>query len=200
MEVPMENVIGGLFKRKEQAVMASQTLRSRGFRDREISLLARKPHNAPVHQDRVQAPVVGRSAVWGAVALGLLGGVVGLLFGLGVIPLPGVDAATYRVVPLFVLAAVAAGMLGGGVTGAILGVAFRLLSSKDKVAITEKGVRRGGLVLVVRLPDEGRVDTARQILEENGAVDLEDLSEKWDPAVWSDFTEVPLAGPRDSAG
>jgi hypothetical protein len=174
--------------------MASQSLRRQGFSEREISLLARKPHNAPVHEDRVQAPVVGRSAVMGAVTLAVLGGLVGLLFGLGIIPLPGVDAAAYRVVPLFVLAAVAAGAIAGGVTGAILGVASRLLTSKDRVAITEKGVRRGGLLLVVRLPDSGRLETARRILEENGAVDLQDLNEKWDPSVWSDFTQEPLSG------
>lgn len=194
----MENVIGGLFKREDQADMASQSLRRQGFADREISLLARKPHNAPVHRDRVQAPVVGKSAVMGAIVLSLLGGLLGLLFGLGIIPLPGVDSATYRIVPAFVFTAVAAGVLAGGVTGAILGVASRLFTSKDKVAITEKGVKRGGLLLVVRLPDDNaRLETARRILEEHGAVDLQNLSEKWDPGVWSDFTELPLPGKHD---
>lgn len=196
----MEHVIGGLFKREEQADIAAQSLRAQGFTGREISLLARKPHNAPVHEDRVQAPVVGKSAVVGAAVLAVLGGLLGLLLGLGVIPLPGVDSATYRMVPSFVFTAVAAGVLAGGVTGAILGVASRLFTSRDKVAITEKGVKRGGLLLVVRIPDDGaRLETARRIMQESGAVDLENLSEKWDASVWSDFAEVPVTGRGDSS-
>ena len=198
----METVIGGLFKREDQADAASRALRREGFGEREVSLLARKPHNAPVHLDRIQAPAVGRSAVVGAVMLAMAGGLLGLLLGIGVIPLPGVDAATYRVVPAFVLSAVAAGAVAGGVTGAILGVASRLFTSRDKVAITSQGVKRGGLLLVVRPHDDRQLETAWRILEQNGAVDLQDLNEKWDPEVWSDFNQVPLADPgrKDSPG
>lgn len=198
----METVIGGLFKREDQADAASRALRREGFGEREVSLLARKPHNAPVHLDRIQAPAVGRSAVVGAVMLAMAGGLLGLLLGIGVIPLPGVDAATYRVVPAFVLSAVAAGAVAGGVTGAILGVASRLFTSRDKVAITSQGVKRGGLLLVVRPHDDRQLETAWRILEQNGAVDLQDLNEKWDPEVWSDFNQVPLAdqGRKDSPG
>lgn len=198
----METVIGGLFKREDQADAASRALRREGFGEREVSLLARKPHNAPVHLDRIQAPAVGRSAVVGAVMLAMAGALLGLLLGIGVIPLPGVDAATYRVVPAFVLSAVAAGAVAGGVTGAILGVASRLFTSRDKVAITSQGVKRGGLLLVVRPHDDRQLETARRILEQNGAVDLQDLNEKWDPEVWSDFNQVPLAdqGRKDSPG
>lgn len=198
----METVIGGLFKREDQADAASRALRREGFGEREVSLLARKPHNAPVHLDRIQAPAVGRSAVVGAVMLAMAGALLGLLLGIGVIPLPGVDAATYRVVPAFVLSAVAAGAVAGGVTGAILGVASRLFTSRDKVAITSQGVKRGGLLLVVRPHDDTQLETARRILEQNGAVDLQDLNEKWDPEVWSDFNQVPLADPgrKDSPG
>ncbi|HEY5902722.1 MAG TPA: hypothetical protein VIU39_09215 [Anaerolineales bacterium] len=198
----METVIGGLFKREDQADAASRALRREGFGEREVSLLARKPHNAPVHLDRIQAPAVGRSAVVGAVMLAMAGALLGLLLGIGVIPLPGVDAATYRVVPAFVLSAVAAGAVAGGVTGAILGVASRLFTSRDKVAITSQGVKRGGLLLVVRPHDDRQLETARRILEQNGAVDLQDLNEKWDPEVWSDFNQVPLADPgrKDSPG
>ena len=198
----METVIGGLFKREDQADAASRALRREGFGEREVSLLARKPHNAPVHLDRIQAPAVGRGAVVGAVMLAMAGGLLGLLLGIGVIPLPGVDAATYRVVPAFVLSAVAAGAVAGGVTGAILGVASRLFTSRDKVAITSQGVKRGGLLLVVRPHDDRQLETAWRILEQNGAVDLQDLNEKWDPEVWSDFNQVPLADPgrKDSPG
>ena len=198
----METVIGGLFKREDQADAASRALRREGFGEREVSLLARKPHNAPVHLGRIQAPAVGRSAVVGAVMLAMAGALLGLLLGIGVIPLPGVDAATYRVVPAFVLSAVAAGAVAGGVTGAILGVASRLFTSRDKVAITSQGVKRGGLLLVVRPHDDTQLETARRILEHNGAVDLQDLNEKWDPEVWSDFNQVPLAdqGRKDSPG
>ena len=61
-ENPMQNYIGGLFKREEDAGTALQALRRAGFSEESITLLARKPQAAPVHKDRVQAPAVGRKA------------------------------------------------------------------------------------------------------------------------------------------
>jgi hypothetical protein len=115
---------------------------------------------------------------------------IGLLIGLAIIPLPGVDAATYRVSPLFVLTAVLAGLVAGGVTGAILGTAVRLLRTNNKVRITRKGIQRGGLLVVARVGQMNSEETARRILEENGAADLQNLTEKWDASVWDEVSEV----------
>jgi len=115
---------------------------------------------------------------------------VGLLVGLGVIPIPGVDAATYRISGGFVLTSVVAGALAGGATGAILGTAARLLSSRDKVEITSKGVKRGGLLVVARADDPDKESAARQIMQQHGAVDLQDLTDKWEINVWSDFKDI----------
>src|SRR5574340_857114 len=147
-EIHMKNFVGGLFKQEDVARAARRALREAGFSQEDVTILARKPQNAPAHADRVQAPQVGRAALLGAILLGVLGGLFGLLAGLGFIPIPGVDAATYRISTGFVLTSVAAGLIAGGVTGIILGSAFRLFVSKDKAAITDQGIKRGGLLVV----------------------------------------------------
>ncbi|MGE5251304.1 MAG: hypothetical protein ACM3QS_13945 [Bacteroidota bacterium] len=187
----MNSSVGGLFKTEENLRLASEGLRKAGFEPGAISVLTRKPKNAPVHSDRAQAPDVARGALIGAGVLAVLAGLLGLLIGLGVVPIPGVDAATYRISMGFVLTSVLAGVLAGAATGAILGAATRLLFSKDKAAITSRGVKRGGLLLVASVEDSPKEALARQIMEQNGAVDLQNLTEKWDRRVWSDFDELP---------
>src|SRR5512139_428527 len=105
----METSVGGLFKTEQNLNSASERLQQAGFDSGAISVLARKPKNAPVHPDRVQAPQVARSVLLGAGVLALAGGMLGLLAGVGVIAIPGVDAATYRISTGFVLASVVAG-------------------------------------------------------------------------------------------
>ncbi len=187
----MQNHIAGLFKQEQNLGEASQALRLAGFTSDSIKVLARKPHNAPLHKDRVQAPAVGRSALLGALSLGLAGALLGLIIGLGIIPLPGVDPAVLRSNPVSVLSSALIGFAWGAATGAILGTAVRLLGSRDKVRITSRGVKRGGLLLVVPAGDRQREEAARRILRENGAVDVQNLTDKWDLSVWSDFNELP---------
>ena len=73
----------------------------------------------------------------------------------------------------------AAGGLGGSLTGA--GV-----SERDAHAYAE-GVRRGGSLLTVRT-DEGHAATAAHILEEHGAVDLDERADGWEREGWTGRT------------
>lgn len=185
----MNDHVGGLFKQETKAAQAAGELRRAGFMEDSIRMLARKPHYEPVHEDRVQAPSVGRSALRGGVLLGAIGAFIGLLIGLGVLPIPALDTVFNRTNPLFIVNAVGFGLAWGAVTGIILGAAARLLGSRDRVSITSKGVKRGGL-LVVTLTDEAHTEAeARRILENHGAVDIQNLTDKWDLGIWSDFRE-----------
>jgi hypothetical protein len=186
----MKNFIGGLFKKEEDASQARRALREAGFSREDIQILAPRPGDGAVREQPIRAPAVGRAALWGAALLGGLGGLIGLLIGLAIIPLPGVDAATYRMSALFVLTAVLAGLVAGGVTGAILGSAVRLLRTNNKVRITRKGIQRGGVLVVARIGQMNNEETARRILEENGAADLQNLTEKWDASVWDEVSEM----------
>ena len=119
------------------------------------------------------------------------GALFGLAAGLGIIPIPGLESASAAMGAGFILGSVAAGAVLGAVTGIILGVALRLTGSRDKVSITDQGVKRGGILLVARVDEEHTEETARRVMEDNGAVDIQNLTDKWDLSIWSDFQEVP---------
>lgn len=186
----MRNFIGGLFKKEEDASRARKELREAGFSREDIQILAPRPGDGAVREQPIRAPSVGRTALAGAALLGGLGGLIGLLIGLAIIPIPGVDAATYRFSPGFVLTAILIGLVAGGVTGAIMGTAVRLLRTNNKVRITSQGIQRGGVLVVARVGQMNSEETARRILEENGAADLQNLTEKWDASVWAEVGEM----------
>jgi len=91
--------------------------------------------------------------------------------------------------PFFTLNAFGLFLSEGIVTGAIIGVASRLASAREKPAFTRSGITHGGVVLAVNV-DEARSENAKQVLEQTGALDLVNLSEKWDEGVWSGFKEL----------
>jgi hypothetical protein len=198
-EDSMKNFTGGLFKTEEEASGARRALREAGFSREDVTILARRPEAPPVDQGRAQAPDMGKAALTGALILGILAGLFGLLAGLAIIPIPGVDAATYRISPGFVLTSVLSGVIAGAITGAILGVATRLLASRDRMAITSQGIKRGGLLVVARVGQMSSEETARRVLEQHGAVDIQNLTERWDQSVWSELTEVPQPNQRSAA-
>lgn len=57
----------------------------------------------------------------------------------------------------------------------------------------EEGVRRGGATLVVSA-DEARVDEVAEILEQNGAVDLDERESAWKNEGWTGAAAVPTTG------
>jgi hypothetical protein len=71
-------------------------------------------------------------------------------------------------------------------TGTLIGAAIRLILSADRVKITSQGISLGGLLLTVNI-DPSQQATVNRLLIENGAVDVENLSEMWDPEVWSRY-------------
>jgi hypothetical protein len=50
--------------------------------------------------------------------------------------------------------------------------------------------------LVVINIDQTQVKSAQNVLENSGAVDIENLTEKWDPSIWSQYKgfEAPVSG------
>ena len=71
-----------------------------------------------------------------------------------------------------------------------MGTAVRLLRTNNKVRITSQGIQRGGVLVVARVGQMNSEETARRILEENGAADLQNLTEKWDASVWDEVGEM----------
>lgn len=183
----MEKIIGGLFKTKELTVRAYQALQEAGFEAENITIL--EPKLDGIHRDRKRgtSKSVGRSAFTGALIFTGIAAILGLLIGQGIIDVPAFmpDFKT----PTFSVVAFSLFLAQGAVTGAIIGVVFRLAAAREKPVIDNTGITRGGLILAVN-SGENQGKQARNVMEAAGAIDLADLSEKWEAEVWTKFKEL----------
>lgn len=184
----MKNFIGGLFKKKKQANRAYGALREAGFKSEEITMWVHKKEVPLNYEHRVSAPEIGISAAIGAVVLGIIAAIIGLMISLGGLQIPGFrpDFARGQYLEMMAFALFIA---QGAITGAILGAAFRLLTSRENAKITPTGIKRGGVLVVVNA-DEAQKEIAQRVMKESDALDLENLTEKWDSSVWAGFREI----------
>jgi hypothetical protein len=191
----MKNFIGGLFKNREDAEMARKALRENGFEEASIHLLeCTHEKEAVVLKEKPTIQSIAIAALIGAVILGGIGTVLGLLVGLGMIQLPVLDPSGGQALPFeitweYTLTSVATGLIFGVATGAILGAATRLVMAQYKTVDTPQKANKGDLMLAVQTNDMRRETQARSTLKEYGAVRFEEFREKWDTEVWSVFEE-----------
>ena len=185
---PMKTSIGGLFKKRKQAEHADKALQEAGFKSDEITMWVHKKKVPLNYEHRVSAQELGISAAIGAVVVGIIAAIVGLLIARGVITIPGFNPDLTRG-PYLEIITFALFLVQGGITGAILGTAIRLFTSRQNAKITPTGIKRGGVLLVVNA-DDPQKEIAKRVMHENGALDSENLTEKWEPKVWEDFKEI----------
>lgn len=184
----MKTSIGGLFKKRKQAEHADKALQEAGFKSDEITMWVHKKKVPLNYEHRVSAQELGISAAIGAVVVGIIAAIVGLLIARGVITIPGFNPDLTRG-PYLEIITFALFLVQGGITGAILGAAIRLFTSRENAKITPTGIKRGGVLLVVNADDTQKEITER-VMRESGALDVENLTEKWDANVWEGFKEM----------
>jgi len=183
----MKNFIGGLFKSKELMKQAYLDLQEAGIDDESILILESRSDNIRKKRSGSIRPVAV-SALIGALIGVAIAAILGFLIGQEIIVIPGF-MPEFMPVPFFVFEAYFLFLAQGAVTGAILGAAFRLVFARKKPAITRKGITRGGLILAVNTDDDQKKNV-RQVLEAAGAIDLVNLTEKWNLDVWSKFKQL----------
>jgi hypothetical protein len=184
----MKNSIGGLFKKRKQADRAYEALQKAGFKSEGISVWVHKKKMPLNYEHRVSAQELGMSAAIGAVVLGIITAFMGWLIARGAIVIPGFNPDLTGD-PYLEMVAFALFLAQGAITGAILGVAIRLLTSRENAKITPTGIKRGGILLVVNA-DDTQKEIAERVLKESDSLDVENLTEKWDSKVWDGFKEV----------
>jgi len=194
----MKNFIAGLFKDPQGAVMARNALQENGFEDGSINLLERTENIAVVVKNPpIQSIAI--AAIIGAVVVGAIGALLGFLVGIGVIHVPTLEPSGGETIPFeltsqFFATSVLTGLMFGGVTGIILGVATRFWMDKyRKVDADRKG---NNFMLAVQADDIRKETKARLTMKEYGAVKFEEFREKWDSDVWSVFDEKHVAHAR----
>jgi len=126
-----------------------------------------------------RAEGAGTGAGIGAV----VGGGAGLLTGLGLMAIPGVGP----VVAAGWLVATAVGALAGGATGGVIGALTQTGVSDEDAQVYAEGVRRGGSLVTVRVPDADRARVEAML--DRSAVNIATRRDAYRKSGWSRFDE-----------
>ncbi|MHC2109086.1 hypothetical protein [Methylobacterium sp. CM6246] len=174
--------LSALFDRYDDAAAAVTKLEAVGVPHSDISLVGNKTETtADGAGDTADHAATGAGT--GATLGTILGGGAGLLAGLGLMAIPGVGPVVAAGWLVATLTGAGIGAAAGGLTGSLTGAG---VSESDAHAYAE-GVRRGGSLLTVRA-DEAHAAEAARILEEHGAIDLDDRAQGWESEGWSGQT------------
>jgi hypothetical protein len=127
---------------------------------------------------------IAKNAVLGGLIGGTIGGFIGFLIGSGSLPLPGLEPGSVGLNSFFLAVSIIAGVVGGGLTGIILGVASKLFRSREKAEVMTRQIEKRGVLVVVSVVDSQTETRARLVMEENEAMEVGNPSEKWDLNAW----------------
>lgn len=161
----MTETITRMYDTYQHATGAVNGLKSQGFTDDQISLLA----HAGEHR-AMSDTAVGDGVGTGAGVGGALGAGAGLLTGLGILAIPGVGPVVAAGWLAATAAGAVAGALAGGATGGIVGSMMDGGVPEHDAHVYAEGVRRGGAVVTVRSPDD-RAPEAIRVLDSFGPTD-----------------------------
>jgi hypothetical protein len=181
-----------LYDDYDSAARAANDLERAGIAAKEISIVVSnadgwydrdKPSTTTKHLDRDLDGVDDRreAADAGAAIGGTLGGVAGLLAGLGMLAIPGLGP----VVAAGWLVSTAALGVSGGVVGGIIGALTQHGMSDEEANAYAEGVRRGGALVVARVPD-AEVARVESILDRT-AVNIRTRTAMWEKSGWHRF-------------
>lgn len=186
----MTQTVTRLFDTYGDAEQAVTALERAGVPSRDISLLANTPRGEPeprvigsAHGDRA-ADDAGK----GATAGGVIGGVGGLLAGLGMLTIPGIGPVVAAGWLATTAAGVVAGAAVGGAAGGLIGALTRNGVSEEDAHVYAEGVRRGGVLVSVRAPDDMAARVAEMLDRYNG-VDARVRGGDYRATGWSRFDE-----------
>jgi len=165
------NQISGFYRTREDGITARNALLAAGFKPEEISFLAGDAKNQG-HQTPAVGPVEATGAESEAPRDAVIGGIAGLAAGAIAMVLPGIG-------PL-IAAGPIAGAIGGIGIGAAAGGIIGLLRdhgiSQEEAEFYAEGVARGGSLVTVHDISGDRAKEAQKILQDRGAIDVEELT------------------------
>jgi hypothetical protein len=180
----MKNLIGGLFETQEQANRAYEALETSGFAEEAINMFVHKPRNRTARAMEISVQNVAKNAIVGGLILGVIGGLIGFLVGIGALSLPYLEPGSAPREPLFIFMSIVWGLVTGGLTGAILGAASRLLRSQEKAEVMTRQIEKNGVLIMVDVTDPQSEANAKRVMEEHQALEVGNPHEKWDMNVW----------------
>jgi hypothetical protein len=161
-------------------------LKRSGIPEADISLVSNNVENhyrtdGTVDRDRDGVDDRTEGAGTGAGVGAAIGGLGGLLAGLGIMAIPGIG-------PVVAAGWLASTALGAAVGGAAVGIVGALTQAgvpEEDAHVYAEGVRRGGTLLSVRVPDAQRGEAERILA--GGSVDVRRRAEDYRSAGWQNF-------------
>lgn len=177
------NVVG-LFDDRDEAQNAVRRLVDAGIPHGDISVVASNAHGKVERTDVDDTGnMAEEGAATGATSGLVVGGIIGALagIGLGFVPFLGFLVAG----PLAgALTGAAAGLVTGGLLGGLIGLGI----PEEHAHAYAEGVRRGGILVAARVSDP-MVSRAHEIMDDAGAVNIEDRAATYRETGWSGYDE-----------
>ncbi len=174
----MAERIAGFFRTCEAAEDAEQELLLSGFPLAGIRLVA---GDAPVHDTPAVGPLESIGAESEAGEDALIGGAAGFAAGIIAAALPGIGGPLIAAGPM---AGAIGGLTGGAAAGGVIGWLRDRGIPEDGARPYAKAVRRRGAMLTVESKSAARSWLARKIFQDHGAIDVEDLADRWSRIDW----------------
>jgi hypothetical protein len=185
----------GLFDNVTQAQNAVQQLRNAGISANDIGVAMRSNNTTgttTATTDVVTTDTGVGGAATGAMTGGALGGLAGLLIGIGAITVPGIGPVLAAGPLGTALATTLVGAGIGAATGGIIGALVDAGVPEEEARLYQTGVERGGVLVTARVP-AGQEQAALDVLNANGARDINRDATNYNNPVWKYGTDV-IAG------
>jgi hypothetical protein len=158
----------GFFRTRVEGERAYNQLLAGGLAHDQVSFVAGDMRG---HETPAIGPIQGTGAESEMPQDIALGSAIGLAAGLVALVIPGIG-------PLIAagpLAAAMGGLAAGAAVGGIVGLLKDHGVSEEEAEFYEDGVRRGGALVTVRGVSEEQEKKAREIMQENGSLETEEL-------------------------
>jgi hypothetical protein len=186
----------GIFDDMASAESAVRELESTGISRDEVSIVANKnvENTAATQYGDTTADTsatAGASHVAADAGIGAaLGGVGGLLLSFVALAIPGVG-------PILAVGPIVAALGGAGigaVAGGVIGALTESGVPEEEAHYYAEGVRRGQVLVTVHT-DQSHADQVQQVLDRNGAVDVQGRVAEWKQRGWTGHNpgEEPLS-------
>lgn len=180
-------IVIGLFGHLPNADRAIQQLNARGLSDTEISVLTRQE---ALYDELSGAyrPVIAPALKKRGRALANLGG---LLIESSAVSLPGIGPVLSTGTLTATIDTSLTGARWGAAGGGLMGILRGMGVSRDEAEVYAEGVKRGGILVVVRA-DRGQVSETQETMRAEGSLDAQVCAREWRQSGWQYFDEKTM--------
>ena len=187
----MTKTVVGLFDTRPEAEQAVAALTAQGVSNADISIVANSKNDGTLNSvETTHGDGAATGAATGAIGGGVLGGTIGLLVGIGALAIPGIGpiiaagpiAAALGAAGTTALVGAGIGAVSGGLLGALVGAGI----PEEDANYYAEGVRRGGTLVMAKV-DDSLAGGAYNVMQQYGAVDIDNRGGEWRGEGWDRF-------------